>query len=112
MDRHRDRDRDINHKLDVRLVNGSTLKLSVFRGELLFMHSEFISAQFDLDMTGIGVHDQITSIKIEFHTLTPNNNSYQGWFAEKDQLDELLEYFKMLGYKCDQYHKISLEGEK
>ena len=105
--------KELTHELDVKLMGGMVLKLSVFKKGLLFLHSDFISAQFQLDTTGINVQDNLNCAKIEFYVLNKVNrtdadfedyvgDTYQSWYVEHGELETLRNYFRSLGFRCEQ----------
>lgn len=97
----------ISHEFDVKLKDGSVLSLSLFDAKLLFLNSDFICGQFDIDTTAIQVLDYPKATKIEFY-IQGSGQSYQGWFAEKGQFKAIQKYFRVLGYPCPDVPMVGL----
>lgn len=74
-----------------------TIHLSLHEETLLFIHAPFLSGQWPIDKIGIQVTHERASVKIGI-TSTDNAMLYQSWIVEAGQFDEIVSYFKGLGF--------------
>lgn len=96
-------------ELKLKLKGGGELLLS-YQLDLIMLHSDFISGQYAPDAVGIEITTHKTFVKVAFHPVKPVHfQNYQGWFFEPEHKDELLSFFKKLGYPCPQTPVIDLD---
>lgn len=97
-------------ELKVKTVTGYEMTFS-YQADLIMLHSDFISAQWSPDCTGIEVANQGVNVKVAFHTISKitdvNFPPYQSWYFNVDEFEPLLAWFKSLGFPCPQYERVT-----
>ena len=92
-------------EIELNLHGGGKATLS-YTLDLIMMHSDFISAQWQPDSIGIEVMAYDDTVKVAFHPYSKDVkhfvNNYQSWYFDIAHKDELLDFFKKLGYPCTQ----------
>ncbi len=85
-------------EINVKTKSGSEAIWS-FQYNLIMLHSDFISAQWEPDSIGVEVLHQGCSIKVGMHPTTGVSN-YQSFCFSVDSYDEILLFFKFLRFPC------------
>lgn len=82
------------------LNNNSKLRFAIFDAigeELLFIHSDFLSAQLPLNKIGVMVNKNEQSTHLQL-TSTENVHIHSSWHLERDDFDEVKQYFLNLNF--------------
>jgi len=75
------------------------LTFSVFENKLLFVHSQFMSGQYIMSRIGVIITDPLNSAKVAFiSTDFGLSDDYQSYYFKIKEYEELIRYFKGLGY--------------
>lgn len=92
------------NKLVLILPNGDEAVLS-YQSDLIMLHSDCISAQWPPQNVGVEVcsFGRDKTVKVGFH---PTNGmhfqNYQSFYFKKEHEQDLLVFFKKLGFPCPQ----------
>ena len=84
-----------------------------YQRALIMLHGDFISAQWQPDSIGIEIMVYDQTLKVGFH---PNGNvqhfnNYQSFYFEREHYDEVLKFFKSLGFPCPQIPVMEVKNE-
>lgn len=85
-----------------------------FQQNLIMLHSGFISAQWDPDAIGVEILHQGESVKVGMHPVK-NNTNYQSFYFLPNDFEEILQFFKILGFPCpnlDPFNHVSKNKPK
>lgn len=78
---------------------GCDLTFSVCDGKLLFLHSDFMSGQYDIDSIGVDITEQPNSVKVAFMSIwARTTNNYASYYFEAGELQPLTDYFRQLKF--------------
>ena len=90
-------------KIDVKLINTSSLLTISYQSDLIMLHSDFISAQWHPDTVGIEIQSYNDTVELAFH---PNSKTspynYQSWYFDIEHKEAILKFFMLLGFPCPQ----------
>ena len=104
----------IKHQKSFELANSSRITFSVCDNRLLFIHGDFISAQYVMDLIGIDL--VLTSHNVHFKVYSAvkkTAENYLSFYFQRNEFDHLTHYFKSLGYPLPQIQSINtLSNEK
>lgn len=81
---------------DFHLTTGEVLSFSVMDGELLFLHSKFLSSQLPLNNIGVSITHETRSVSISFQLF--ESPTYQRWSIASHEFNELVAYFTSIGF--------------
>ena len=70
-----------------------------YQMDLIMLHGDFISAQWEPDCLGVEILKQEHNVKVGMHTIGGGNH-YQSWYFEIKDYEALLGFFKKLRYPC------------
>ena len=79
-----------------KLITGEEVVFSIYRGELLFLHSAFISSQFVLNEFGVNVYATKSHSKLEL--IFTKSEQHIGLYFELCEFKPLQKYFRSLGF--------------
>ena len=92
----------LTHEQAFKALGGCDLTFSVFEGKLLFLHSAFMSGQYDIDLIGVDITKQSSSVKVAFMSLVATEN-YASYYFEADEFEALTDYFRQLKFPVPEH---------
>ena len=94
----------LTHEQAFKALGGCDLTFSVFDGKLLFLHSDFMSGQYDIDLIGVDVMKQSDHVKVAFmSTLSRTVNNYASYYFEASEFEALRDYFRQLKFPVPEH---------
>ena len=92
----------------IKTIDGQEATWS-FQMKLIMLHTDFISAQWEPNSIGVEIMHHKNCIKVGMHPVGGNTN-YQSFYFDVQFFEEILTFFKTLGFPCPTpdifgYHK-------
>lgn len=98
-----------NKNTSVFLLKGDVkLTFTNHENQLLFLHTEFMSAQLAFDNIGVKIERLPKYVKVGFMSL--NSEEYHSFYFKTHQYKRLLSFFILLGFPCDEVIIEALNG--
>ena len=85
-------------KIDILHNTGDEAMFSI-QQKLLMLHSECISAQWELNAVGVEITHHGKFVKVGMHTLDTTMN-YTSFHFDASSFTEIVMFFKSLGFPC------------
>ncbi len=93
----------LTHEQAFKTLAGCDLTFSVFDDKLLFLHSDFMSGQYDIDSIGVDITKQPNSVKVAFMSVWKRTvNNYASYYFEAIEFEALRDYFRQLKFPVPQ----------
>ena len=69
-----------------------------YQSNLIMLHADFISAQWEPNKVGIEVMKQPENMKVAIHHIGVGH--HQSFYFKQDNFEDLLCFFRLLGFPC------------
>ncbi len=87
----------LTHEQAFKTRAGCDLTFSVCDNKLLFLHSDFMSGQYDIDSIGVDITKQPDSVKVAFMSIWARTvDNYASYYFEVSEFEALRDYFLQL----------------
>ncbi len=89
----------LTHIQAFKTLAGCYLTFSICDGKLLFLHSDFMSGQYDINLISVNITKQPNNVKVAFVSIWSRTiDNYASYYFEADELGSLTDYFRQLKF--------------